>query len=1754
MMAGSGAAGAATTTGGTTTALQDDLLLVNVGSLRGHELDKEVSLSMLPQVEFSDDVVGLLEAAKALLLAPLQFLEGEAPTPAQRTQLAKGSIQVRQDGASTLMTLSVNPTIQQQITQMSDDLHLSEATCLKYWILASQPENRTLVTHRNHLAKDAIQDNVPAAAREFVLQETSAVLSALRQLCRARIDPSIPSEKKEIVISFTNDLLRSDLMSKLVQLLSTVVPTLIKRQSVLTFALQWQKTIAEILFVLGSSTHLLQTEVKALLTLTKSLALRLESSRSHIASALQSVMGLGSFVDTLPFDAQEVASLLHSLSFVQATVASVLVAPDSRRVNRNTDEFTPTAPQPLLTASAIQDLNLLVIEDKWLPSPKLGKVQGVVGLYYALALAQSSQGRDARLDAFHTECMAANCFSFATHALYPFAPTSDPLLSDPYFATLQQVFAKYADHYFTGQVPDPPTSVESTPAEAVLSATTTGDGIQDILNWATYLCERCPTLAVQCWAAPATFVSKLTADITSGSARVAYMHFLAVSGKGNPAATYKHIKDSPPPITWKRFFSAIESYRRLLMPDNPHMATLFPVSTKATASSSPPHKFSNAEVDALDAMFHIFQTMVQDDSIARYFLDWPDVNVLLLFLGFVRCPIPSVLKGAVMDTLSSFVTSPPMGQLMWQHLESAQILVTAPSTTPNQGILFELEQIESMQRKYPATLGFLTLLGQLFRHEFPDDCGANYRVPGAQPYLDFAVHVFLKADAREYDVDLDKWLLLERCLRLFDQVLAAYTPTAADFKDDYIVLNPHLGASFNKSDKYYNKPKSLGFIVLTKFLTDSPVLRKLLHLLTSELSVAQLERTNDVAQVKYTTDLCMQLVQDSTALNSTPLIGVQENIVNLALGLLHRVFALEDDFVTAMRASVLETVVEPLHRVLIRSPQHVVTLTKYIRYAPNPSIAIQSAKILRHLSSHVPPTHLVQIFQDHGDDQDIRDGYVSVMMDEADASKEAKDVALDILLDNIHKPVPNISTLLLLPAAGRDANNVLDALLLVLDNFNFVHTQPVLSERAHQLVYKVLSTRSLQKMGRPQHLEGFLSRQIQTLPTLWSIQRHMTAHRDVLALVHIRRWLVQDLALVVFQTKRAASLVASPVATLLALFDATLFVHAPPTMPQDEAGMKLADQCTLEQDQRLYIDVVKFQSLLHQSGDTSATLIQWALSWNRFSERIAVEAQALEAWTALAQVLAVDHHLTVKDLYQVWQALLNKVQTKDGVAHLVELVAKVTVTLSFQIRAHRVHNAPGGLSTYQRLELIQDTMLVVCQTLQSTGNPAASRRARSWLYTSLLHLMRYGQEESKLDARTTTSREALSHLVLVSQEPTLFDEYVWNETFLSTMCRDASEAASEPLPMGLAMNVLGLIMSCSSSGRVALLRLLVPVMPHLCNVHLQLRQANQDELADTVVSFFVQVAQTQEGALTLLHGGVVRTLMQCTTFPVQRPLWTLDTDTWLAAEQTYYQKWLPVLRLLGCLVTALPRNTECIQAVLIFLHKHIKLVSGALNLEVHAPSLQRLVETSHVLVLLRAASGHAKLLESLLGAPKVTKLTKKIVHVVSYYGQNLGMFTGWWTAIVPRTVSEQEQADVAGSVAMLPSATLFDECKWDAVRIILCQATAYCRLRMLSWDSLLTSSKSAYVAMDVLENADQEWLASLARFVHLYRNDVDRDTLLFLIENSATVLALHALHGQHHATAAAMLASLGSDFENRGVVHLVSRKLRDLVCLSPAQP
>ncbi|KDO33673.1 hypothetical protein SPRG_19283 [Saprolegnia parasitica CBS 223.65] len=1696
------------------------LLLVDVGSLRGHELQKEVSLLLLPQVDWSADFAATFDAAKDLLVAPLQFILGNVPVPADRTLLQKGSISVRSEASASPSTVPVIPAIQQQIIEMADELHLSEMSCLKYWILASDPDNRALVTHRNRLPPALLRDNVPRAAREFLLTETNAVLTALFELLRARLEPTISAQKKDAILDYTNRLLQQDLLGHLCRALTDDIPTLLKNKTMHAMAMVWQKTIAECIFLIASSTPVLPSELKALVSLCLAIGSRVQKTSASVTTALQGALGLST--EESPYDVKEVACQLHSLSYAHAALASTLQT-SSVRVHRSSSE----AVSPSLAWTS--DVGVATEVLQLLKAPSTCKFHGVLFLLGAVGFAQHqaklSFVTESDITLLHDAGLKHNGMMLLVQLLFPFAPEGSTLLA-MYEGAFEDFFSAYVSLLFPAHKNGSllPTTTATAAHPILNAAVSTPDTLTQLLELGIALSQLHPTFASTFWSAHQPFLTaSATLSQSTNASRLAYMKLLSSCAPGCPELAYKHIKESPPPVTWKHFFAAIDNYRRVLS----HEPTLAG-SAPSTTTTAVGHRFQVSEVQALDAMLQIFQSVLGNRAIVHFFLDWPDNNVLLLFLSFLRCSIPSSLKGAVMQTLSRFVISAPLAQLLWQHLEAAQILTTTSSAATT-GIQFELEQIESMQRTYPATNGFVALLRPLFEFEFPDECGSSYRVSGNRPYFDFVIeHVFLKMATREFDNALDKWTLLENVLGLFHDVLQRYDPAPADFVDEYVVLNTTNGST------HVLKPKASGFHLLSKLLTDSNVLRMLLSLLPS---VDELESAYEAQHTAYTSDLCLQLVQPEDHVRPWNALSKRQDCVVLILDMLLLAMHKEERFLMLLRESRLQDrAAEPLANLLSRSPTHIVKVCKYLRY-PHAPIATLAVQLLSLLSSNIPsPSRLVEIFVDAGVDGAMIDGVVASLMDPASSLKTP---LLALLLANVQKPMPNLATFLLgwpTPSLMTTAHgaNALDAILLFLDNASLITAAPTLAEQCYRLVHVLLSSATtlpltLQRLGRPT-LNCFLFRQAQEmLPHL------VAAHRDQLALVQCRRWLLESLALWLFHAKctEVASWLWTPSAPLLGLLNATPFALAPPSRPSDAHSLGLAEQCTLEKDGQLLIDVPAFSALLERSetlawtpvetrdkASNVANVLQWALSWNRYSERIGAEAQALGAWRKLVEVAALQYAAPVAALHRTLDAVFSTLQTPGLVAHLVELAATVTVAMSFQLRGAMSDKAP--LSAPQRRLLLERCTKAIQSTTTTSGNPAAGRRARSSLYTSYLHVLRY------LEAHASSSSTGQLD-VLTSSAPSA-TAVVVDAPFVALVCRDATDV-TVPLTMGLAMNILESLPSSS------VLPLLQHQVPHLCGLFKKDVQASTLVLP-SVLSLWTQMAGTKDGALALLQGGALRALM--TMDLPSRPVKPHNgpLDAYLAADQAFYDQWLPVLRLLAALAASLPQHTELMELLVQSVGFHWKRVASSVKLLEASISLNHVTELSLLTFLLKTLAAFPSLLESGLGAAKVHKLTQRLLALLPFFGLHV-LHGGWWSTLAPRTLSEQERSEILvdGKWSLFAQSALY------ASRLTLCHTMAFCRLRLQGAEKTLFANDEWNVWKRLLE----AWKAALFVDEHATCDaGFHKETMVFLLEHIVALLTLHALQYENGAQAKSILTLLGTDFENYAFVHVLSRKLREV--------
>jgi len=97
------------------------------------------------------------------------------------------------------------------------------------------------------------------------------------------------------------------------------------------------------------------------------------------------------------------------------------------------------------------------------------------------------------------------------------------------------------------------------------------------------------------------------------------------------------------------------------------------------------------------------------------------------------------------------------------------------------GLLFELEEIESRNETYPEILSFINLLNVLVQNlclSATNHLDYNRNSIGLEPYVEFVLeHVYLKVESRSYIHPREKWMIIETCLNLFENCLATFDIT-----------------------------------------------------------------------------------------------------------------------------------------------------------------------------------------------------------------------------------------------------------------------------------------------------------------------------------------------------------------------------------------------------------------------------------------------------------------------------------------------------------------------------------------------------------------------------------------------------------------------------------------------------------------------------------------------------------------------------------------------------------------------------------------------------------------------------------------------------------------------------------------------------------------------------------------------------------------------------------------------------------------
>ena len=267
------------------------------------------------------------------------------------------------------------------------------------------------------------------------------------------------------------------------------------------------------------------------------------------------------------------------------------------------------------------------------------------------------------------------------------------------------------------------------------------------------------------------------------------------------------------------------------------------------------------------------------------------IQVHNALLHLACSPVPASLKGEVFRTLAVFATTPAYATVIWECLEENQVLATLPTPALDEslarrdgaggrggqhldgrrggggarwggqaaqwggdnrfggadagfmveqvGVVAELEQVESEDRTYPATTGFMVLLDALLAHTdrallsalaSSRGLGAGRRVPGFGPHLQLVMSsVFLNYDIRKYQPAKlgEQWRVAACSLGIMLRFLRRYRVSMSDascptIEDDFnweeIEVEYEDGGAARETVRG-KAAKSPGFTLLSELLT-----------------------------------------------------------------------------------------------------------------------------------------------------------------------------------------------------------------------------------------------------------------------------------------------------------------------------------------------------------------------------------------------------------------------------------------------------------------------------------------------------------------------------------------------------------------------------------------------------------------------------------------------------------------------------------------------------------------------------------------------------------------------------------------------------------------------------------------------------------------------------------------------------------------------------------------------------------------------
>ncbi|XP_022729594.1 nuclear pore complex protein NUP205 isoform X10 [Durio zibethinus] len=445
-------------------------------------------------------------------------------------------------------------------------------------------------------------------------------------------------------------------------------------------------------------------------------------------------------------------------------------------------------------------------------------------------------------------------------------------------------------------------------------------------------------------------------------------------------------------------------------------------------------------VSLLEFVSEIYQVVQNGNPIER--TNWfPDIEPLFKLLSYEN--VPPYLKGALRNTIATFVrVSPVLKDAIWTYLEQYDLPVVVgshigiggqPMAAQVYDMQFELNEIEARREQYPSTISFLNLLNALIAEE-KDVSHRGRRFFGIFRFV--YDHVFGPFPQRAYADPCEKWQLVFACLQHFHMILSMYDIQEEDI--DSVVDRPQLSAVTQPSSLQMQLPV---LELLKDFMSGKTVFRNIMSILLPGVNSVITERNSQVYG---------------------PLL---EKAVQLSLEII--ILVLEKDI---LLADFWRPLYQPLDVILSQDHNQIVALLEYVRYDFLPQIQQSSIKIMSILSSRM--VGLVQLLLKSNAATSLVEDYAACLelrSQECQVIENSGDdpgiLIMQLLIDNVSRPAPNITHLLLKFDLDTSIERTLlqpkfhysclKVILEILENLSKPDVNALLHEFGFQLLYEL---------------------------------------------------------------------------------------------------------------------------------------------------------------------------------------------------------------------------------------------------------------------------------------------------------------------------------------------------------------------------------------------------------------------------------------------------------------------------------------------------------------------------------------------------------------------------------------------------------------------------------------------------------------------------------------------------------------------------